>query len=268
MTANPICATLIPLSYSTRGGTAIARQARKRGRTDYYHLIVRGIGKQVLFEQPADYRYYLKQLEKCSEECCISICAYCLMENHVHLLVRDPDFCQSLFMKKLGICYALYFNEKYERTGHLFQDRFLSELIENEQYLLNVFRYILNNPVKAGLCSAAAYGWSSYGEYDREGSFVDTSIFHELIGDRDAFRRFMCVDSDGECLDYDSKKGWENYRAQQVISSYLDGKSGTVLQSMERKERDRALRELKGKGLTVRQLERLTGINRNVIQRA
>ena len=255
----------------------MARQARRRSCSDYYHLIVRGIGRQVLFEEPKDYRYFLNLLRRNSADCGLSVCAYCLMENHVHLLVNDPDFCQSLFMKKIGICYASYYNRKYERTGHLFQDRFLSELIENEPALLNVFRYILNNPAKAGISAAASYEWSSFSEYAVSGSFVDTAIFQKLIGGRDRFRAFMngeeidrqheCGGADQDFLDFDSKRNDDRW-AQGVICSHLQGRSGTFLQTMDRMERNLVLRELKEEGMSVRQIERLTGINRNIVQRA
>ena len=109
----------------------------------YMHIITRGIGRQLLFEEDQDYLHYLAVLEKYSLETAVYICAYCLMENHVHLLVHGESEQIILFMKKLGVNYAGWFNWKYERTGHLFQDRYKSEPVEDDGYLLTVFRYNL-----------------------------------------------------------------------------------------------------------------------------
>ena len=155
------------------------RQARVKSESGYAHLIVRGIGRQALFEAREDYRFYLAILERYSHETEIQVCAYCLMENHVHLLVCDANARIALMMKKLGVSYSQYFNRKYKRQGHLFQDRYLSEPIDDERYLLTVFRYILNNPQKVGI-SAADYEWSSYRLFAQPSPIVDTRVFREL----------------------------------------------------------------------------------------
>ena len=138
------------------------REARNPGEWGYLHLIARGIGKQILFEEKADFLHFLHLLKRFGDETNVAICAYCLMDNHFHLLVYDPAFSSPLFMKKLEGTYAAYFNRKYERSGHLFQNRYKSKVIDSEDALITVLRYILNNPRKAGISSAAEYPWSSY----------------------------------------------------------------------------------------------------------
>ena len=170
-------------------------------------------------------------------------------------------------MKKLGVSYALYFNRKYERCGHLLQDRYLSEPVEDDAYLLTVFRYILDNPRKAGICSARDYRWSSYAQYDHPSSFMDLSLVHSLIGDKEKYDAFIKEANDDQCLEYD-KTVHDDRWAKNVIRKYLGVESGTAVQKLTRKDRDAALRMLKDKGLTVRQIERMTGINRNAVQRA
>ena len=122
------------------------RQPRQFGNSGYMHLIVRGIGKQILFENQDDYSFFLAILRRFSTETSVSILAYCLMENHVHLLVHDEQHHSPLLMKKIGVSYSRYFNRKYKRSGHLLQDRYRSEPIETDGSLIRVFRYILNNP--------------------------------------------------------------------------------------------------------------------------
>ncbi len=105
------------------------RIARNISSTGYMHVIAKGIGNQILFESSADYRKYLLLLQKHCEDTDVKVCAFCLMENHVHLLTLSERESLILLMKKLGISYAQYFNKKYSRTGHLFQNRYKSEPI-------------------------------------------------------------------------------------------------------------------------------------------
>lgn len=240
------------------------RQPRSAG--EYMHIIVRGIGRQILFEEDSDRRCYLSFLEKYCRETDITILAYCLMENHVHLLIWDRNGAAPIFMKKMGVSYAQYYNRKYDRMGHLFQDRYKSERIEDDAYLLTVFRYILNNPQKAGICEAAQYPWSSYREYGQNG-LTNTEMLREMIGSDGDFQRFMQQWDETDCMEADHRKKDDAW-ALAVIQKTLHVPSGTQLQQYERQQRDEALSLLKKKGLTVRQLERLTGINRGIIQKA
>ena len=140
------------------------RTARQHGNSGYYHIIARGIGKQVLFEEDEDYYFFLNTLKKYMEEEKYQVVAYCLMENHFHLLLKIEDGMDRI-MKKISTRYAFYYNTKYEREGHLFQDRYKSLPIENDLYLMSVVRYIHNNPVKAGISSVDRYRWSSWYAY-------------------------------------------------------------------------------------------------------
>ena len=232
----------------------------------YMHITARGNGKQILFEEKPDYLFFLHLLKKYSIETKVSICAFCLMENHVHLLIYDPEKNVSLFMKKLCVTYAGYFNRKYDRIGHLFQGRFGSKVIDDEDYLLTVFRYILNNPRESEINNAAEYPWSSYKSYDNPNSFVDTGIIQELLGSWQDYAEFISskYEEDSELQVVKHNDEW----AQKIIRDYLNIESGTVLQSYDFQKRNDAIRLLKEKGLSIRQIERLTGINRNAIHRA
>ena len=244
------------------------RMRRFSSRSGYMHLIVRGSGKQIIFEERRDYVFYLQCLKRFSIESKVTICAYCLMDNHVHLLIHDPDQNMSSFMQKMGSAYSGYFNRKYNRTGHVFQDRFISLPIDETEYLARVFRYILNNPQKAGLCRASEYPWSSYGKYGLEGSFVDTSVFQEMFGSRETYAEFISMKDDDD-VDFESvRPKKDDDWAVAVIREELGLESGTLIRSFDWVKRNEALKLLKEKGLSVRQIERLTGINRNTIQRA
>ncbi len=241
----------------------VARNIREPG---YRHVIIRGVGKQILFEDSSDNMFFIKLLEKYSKECRVKICAYCLMENHVHLLVHDSSTDTALFMKKMGVSYSAHYNGKYERTGHLFQDRYKCENITDARGYLTVLRYILRNPEKAGVCKTEEYRWSSFSLYGDRSSFLDQSFTRELLRNKDDFAGFIKKENNDMCMEYESKR--DDRWAKEKIDHILGGHSGTVIQKYDKKERNRVIRLLKDEGLSVRQIERLTGINRGVVQKA
>ena len=245
----------------------MARQGRKLSGSGYMHVIVRGIGRQLLFEAEEDYAYYLDALEKYSRDLKVSVCAYCLMENHVHLLMYDPEQRIPTLMKKLGVRYSYYFNRKYDRIGPVFGDRYRSEAVEDDSYLLTVYRYILREPEKAGIGKASEYRWSSYALYGEKESNVDTGFLEGYVKDRAEHAMWIAEENDDECLEYMPPKHDDAW-ALKVIRRQLGGQSGTALQGMEKSGRDEALRKLKKADLTVRQIERLTGISHGIVQRA
>ena len=244
----------------------MSRHARLISGTGYYHVIIRGVSKQILFEDESDYRYFLRRLEKYSEETSVKVCAFCLMTNHVHLLIHDTCGSVSLMMKKIGISFSSYFNNKYERVGHLLQDRYLSEPIGNDGQYCIVLRYILNNPFKAGICVPEKYKWSSYHDFGKRGSFVDTSLAEELFVDKRGFEEYIKTPNDDECLEYMGARRSDEW-AKDVIRDTLGIKSGTTLREYDKEQRNEAIRILRSKGVTIKQIERLTGISKGVIQK-
>ncbi len=245
----------------------MARKLRCKSAAGYYHLIMRGNNKQILFEATDDYRFFLSRMGKYCRESDIRISAYCLMENHVHLLVKDPQDSVPAMMQKLSLSYSFYYNQKYGRTGHLFQGRYLSEPVENDFYLLTVFRYILNNPRKAGICPAADYRWSSYRGYFRPSAALDLDFIREQYPTAEAYREYISQDNEDECLEY-TQSLHDDAWAREILLNCLKVSSGTELQAWEKEKRNNALLFLKKKGLSLRQIERLTGISRGIVQRA
>lgn len=244
------------------------RAARKKSESGYYHIILRGIGRQILFEDDEDNERFLTTVERYHRELGFELVAWCLMENHVHMLIRDVHDQLDLIMKKIGTSYAYYFNHKYERSGPLFQDRYGSEAIDDDAYLLSVIRYIHRNPEKAGIAKAREYRWSSYNAFLTPRGEVDNAKVLEMIGGPEKFEEFMARASKEECLDVHEKAVIRDEAAREWICTEYKVASGTQLQQWDKRQRDEALRALKARGMSVRQLERLTGINRGVIQKA
>jgi REP element-mobilizing transposase RayT len=103
---------------------------RKQSGTGIYHVMVQGINQQRLFEDDEDYGRYLAILEEALLECSCSLLSYCLMSNHVHLLVMEVDGSIAQLFRRVGVRYVPWFNAKYQRTGYLFQDRYKSERLK------------------------------------------------------------------------------------------------------------------------------------------
>ena len=145
-----------------------------------YHIITRGNQKQTVFLDEQDYNEYIHLLKKYKREIKFKIYGYCLMPNHVHLVceVKEPKEL-SLLMKKLNLSYSIYFNKKYRKIGHLWQDRFLSRLIYKDLYLLQCINYIEANPVRAQLTTEITkYLWSSYNLHlEQQNGLIDTPKF-------------------------------------------------------------------------------------------
>ncbi len=128
------------------------------------HLVQRGNNRQACFYAEADYGYYLDTLQAAASKFDIRVHAYALMTNHVHLLASpDREHGLSLLMQSVGRRYVRYINQKYRRSGTLWEGRFKASLIQSETYLLACHRYIELNPVRAGMVEhPGEYRWSSY----------------------------------------------------------------------------------------------------------
>jgi len=132
--------------------------------TSFFHVMTQGIKKEYIFNQSEDAERYISILYKTKDECKINIIAYCIMNNHAHLLLEASKVeYLSKFTHRTDTKYAKYYNEKYKRVGYVFRDRFKSEAIYTERNLHNCIAYIYNNPVKAGICNTAEeYEFSNY----------------------------------------------------------------------------------------------------------
>jgi len=131
-----------------------------------YHIYNRGNGKQNIFLDENDYRFYFNGLKKNLQKHNVSLICYALMPNHIHLVVRqntkNPTY---KFISSIHTSYSIYFNKKYNHVGHLFQDRFKQIVVESDEQLLQLSRYVHSNPVNAGLAEKPwKYFWSSYQE--------------------------------------------------------------------------------------------------------
>lgn len=117
------------------------REGRKKSKTGVYHIMLRGINRQTIFEDDEDRFKFLETLRKYKDISQYRLYSYCLMDYHVHLLLRETEESISEAIKRISSSYVYWYNLKYERIVHLFQDRFKSERVENTFYFLTVLRY-------------------------------------------------------------------------------------------------------------------------------
>ena len=129
----------------------------------YYHIINRGVDQRVIFKEADDYEYFEALMCFYAKSFSITLHNYCLMSNHYHLLIEITQENLSKFMRQLNMNYAIYFNKKYKRVGHLWQGRFKSWYVADEAYLYTLMAYIEQNPLKANMLKdIAEYPYSSY----------------------------------------------------------------------------------------------------------
>lgn len=251
------------------------RKARQKSESGIYHIIMRGINRQIIFHEDDDYHKFLQALKHYKEISDYQIYAYCLMNNHIHLLIKVESEPLAQIMRRICGKFVYWYNKKYDRAGYLFQDRFKSEPVEDDSYLLTVIRYIHQNPLKAGFVEKTEqYPWSSYHAYLRRDRFIDQDFVLNIFDkNREkalrAFVDFNNQETDQECLDIEqAEQRMTDQEALKMIKRICKVTRPDEIQYFDKKGRDDCLRELKREGLSVRQLERLTGINRGVAQKA
>ena len=124
----------------------MARKARLKADDAIFHIMCKSISEVNLFRDDQDKEKYIYLLKKYKKLYNVKIYGYCLMDNHAHLLVDSNGADISKVMHGINFSYAMYFNKKYKREGHLFKDRFMSKIVDNDRYLKTVSLYIHNNP--------------------------------------------------------------------------------------------------------------------------
>ncbi|WP_117161223.1 transposase [Paraliobacillus sp. X-1268] len=257
------------------------RKARLKSASSIYHIMLRGANKQEIFHDEADCRYFLNTIKKYKIISGLSVYGWCLMNNHVHLLLKEGSEELSTTIKRIDVAYVYYYNCKYETNGHLFQDRFKSENVETIRYLLTVIRYIHQNPLKAGIVSKIdEWRWSSLSGY------LDSAIYPFDLLDSDyilnyfsknrvvaqvRFEAFNLKNNKDECLEdlYVERRRFTDEEARKKIVKLLGDLEIAQVKSLPKFERDNILREVKEvKEISQRQASRILGISPNLIFKA
>lgn len=250
------------------------RSARQKSESGVYHVMVRGINRQDIFHDDVDRLRYLTTLDRFARQGKLTLFGFCLMDNHVHLLLSEGDEPLGETMRRLGTSYVFWYNNKYARVGHLFQDRFRSEPVGSDESLLAVLRYIHQNPVQANLTESCDYHWSSYAYYTGMDvvlpGLVDTRMVAGLLGNTRNFIDFTNSPGRIDLCDFDEphNRVVDSVVADQM-SELLANMGLSSLQDASLADRTQIIRQLKSlKGTNIRQIARVTGLSKSTIANA
>lgn len=246
------------------------RQARKKSESGMYHIMLRGINQQQIFEDSEDCDKFIQILLECKAVSEFKLFAYCLMGNHIHLLIKPEKEPLEQVFKRIGGRYVYWYNVKYQRVGHLFQDRFKSEPVEGDSYFLTVIRYIHQNPVKAGLCKRIEdYAYSSYREYIAKPNLVDVDFVFDIVS-KEEFERYNHEMNADKCLEIADapKLRVTDEQAMKIIENISHCKTTAEFQRLDSKSRDAFIETFNENGLSIRQISRLTGISKGLVEKS
>lgn len=206
------------------------------------HVVLKGNNGMKIFDNDEDCRYFMNLLRS-KQESSTSLISYALMNNHVHLILKEdsPEKISNLIMKVAGH-YSYWYNTKYKRENALFRRPFYNESIEEETHLLNAIHYVHNNPVKAKIVSHPQnYRWSSYNEYKGKSVYIDKEVFNQYFHENDYIFDKSQI--------HPKKNNSESYYrsieyADTCLKEYLKKKNITNILHLTREERNDLIKAL------------------------
>lgn len=263
---------------------------RRKSETGFYHVVSKGDGGQVIFEGDSDRLHYLSLLAHALDARKANLHAYCLMSNHVHLLIEDREDELSELMKEINESYARYYAKKTGRVGHVFQGRFWSEPVGTDEHFLAVMRYIHSNPEPAGICRAKDYPWSSYRAYigdtgevrahkayasrrldkSQDSPVVTTKLALSLLGGAEAFKNFSRLGG-RDARPFPGSTLSNHIAPDELVNialRILGRETLYGLKKMKPCERVTYFEQLSKAGFTHSEIARVTGIGQASISRA
>lgn len=245
--------------------------------TGFYHVCARGTGKQLIFETDDDRWEFLELMRDCCRDAGVTVIAWCLMDNHVHLVLADYEDAMSAAMHRLLLTYARRFNKRTGRTGHLFQNRFDRRSLDTDWQMMEAIRSVHADPQEAGISLIERYPWSSFAEhlraYDGDAAdvargFSDPSCLLELFGSAEGFIAHSLSTPDGcdPAMPVLEETEWERHAFAEKMAKRL-GVPLNELKTVAPSRRDRIIFALHDGGYTVREVERYTGISKSTVSR-
>lgn len=260
------------------------RQAREQSATGVYHVMLRGINRERIFHDNIDFIKMEKILHLVTTDTVIkenpvpagcAIFAYCLMPNHLHILIQECAESIDRTMKRIGVSYASYFNKRYDRTGPLFEGRFRSEPVGDPGYFITLLHYIHLNPVEAGIVQKPGdYKWSSWNEYCLDDDKADYGICKQQPPFSNMTRKELCqivLKADAKANQIAiirAKKRKNDDEALQLLKDIMGDKiTPEELASCPKKAQTAIIDAAIENGIGLRQLSRLTGIGHMKLSR-
>ena len=233
------------------------KQPRELSESGYYHVVTRGVGGMIIFEDDEDREQYLGLLKKYRDQLDCRVIAWVLMDNHVHMVL---DFGEGNtptgLMRRLDITYAAYY-------------RAWSKPIKTDAQLVATVDYVHRNPERAHISSAESYLWSSAREYLGTSTLVDISTISELVGGRDKILSIVINEDDvvRESRRYSAKTRMTDEQALATAIDEARVTSSSALRLLDKETRQSVIRRLSEHGATTRQIARVFGISANTVSR-
>lgn len=262
----------------------MARPPRLELANGIYHVLARGNERRAIFWDDGDRRRFLELVAELDARFHWRILFYCLMSNHYHLLVKTPEPNLARGMRHLNGVYAQSFNRRHGRVGHLLQGRYGARLVEEDEHLLAVARYIVRNPVRAGLCDRPSdWRWSSQRETlgEEPARFVDTALILSFYGSTLAeagprYREHTEKDEPDTSLDHPLAVGSDDFIAGTVAQleptpGIPDRYRRAPRPALESLFRDShavsAIADACAYGYSLREIARVVGVNASTVSR-
>ena len=255
------------------------RKQREKSKSGYYHIIIRGNERKNIFHDEEDKLRLLEIIYEKKQDNRFFMHAFCLMDNHVHLILSEGIEDVAQVMKRITVSYVYYFNKKYKRIGHLFQDRYKSEVVEQDNYILTLARYIHQNPVKAGIVKKASdYEWSSYNYYLNKSSYfskiLDIDLIMGLFSENikiaeKQFEKYMNEEAKETFIDIvQEKEVMDEKEARELFQKMLSEKEMKYNSEMKINISNDFIKEFKEKtNLSTRKIAAITGMNKDRINK-
>ena len=253
------------------------RTPRLYSNSKVYHIILKGIDDQDIFYDDQDRKMFLKQISETKTEFNYIVYSYSLMTNHVHMVIKCQDIFLSKAIQSLLIRYVHYFNKKYDRSGPLLKNRFMSKAIENLQYFIDVCRYIHRNPENAGIELTQNYKWSSYQEFIGKAKIINKKALLNYY--KNDINRFI-----EDTIKTTNENSIEDYIEYELIGKLSDDQLAKAIMSKFEienvsdlpgffknkggEELEKCIQQLANiQGTNKNQIARITRLGRKVIQR-
>ena len=248
----------------------MARSTREKSRTGIYHVVLRGNNQESIFYDNEDRRQFIEKVLKVKRTSKFKLFAYCLLNDHVHILIQDYNNL-SRTIQRITISYALWFNRKHDRSGRVFQDRFLSEPVEDDAYMLNVLRLIHQNPVlEKQVDTPGDYFWSSYNLYinafKKIKLYIDPDPILAHFKDKKSFVKFMNSSIDSQCLEHNKSDKISDSALLSIIQNKIPYYNRIETSTDEFKDIIKYIYDKYNPSIS--QLSRIFGVSRTTIEKS
>ena len=245
----------------------MSRQARQLSESGIYHVMLRGVNREIIFLEDADRQRFLLALGAARDASGCKVLAYCLMENHVHLVLRSGAEPIGSTVRRLGVRYVGWFNRKYDRVGHLFQDRFKSVPVDDDAHLITLLRYVWNNPVEAGLVDEPdEYPWSSR-PLQGSSSLIDSDELGRLVPDDPLHGRIVVIRPPWEPGKHGPRARYSDQQAAKLLNQACGADKPGSFRTMDVSTQRRAVGVMRARSVPFAQLAKLTGLSSTTLKR-